>query len=67
MSTTINAWQLQEIENAITEADKGDFASEQDVQKVVEKWEVDASQVVSKVRINKAVCQRSSLAQALVG
>jgi predicted transcriptional regulator len=34
----INAWQIQEIKKAIREADQGDFASDHEVQKVMNKW-----------------------------
>jgi len=37
-----NEWQIQEIQSALTEADAGDFASEQDVQALTEKWLVGA-------------------------
>lgn len=38
----MNEWQIQEIESAIAEADRGEFASKQDVKKVLSKWGVDA-------------------------
>ena len=38
----LNEWQVQEIRNAIAEADQGDFASEDKVKEVLEKWGVDA-------------------------
>ena len=38
----LNEWQVQEIRNAIAEADQGDFASEDEVKEVLEKWGVDA-------------------------
>ena len=34
----LNAWQIQQIEEAIEEADSGDFASEQDIEKVRKAW-----------------------------
>ena len=34
----INQWQIDEISKAIKEADAGDFASEEEVQAVIEKW-----------------------------
>jgi RHH-type rel operon transcriptional repressor/antitoxin RelB len=34
----LNDWQISEIKKAIQEADRGEFASEQDVQKVMKKW-----------------------------
>ncbi|MGM0614614.1 CopG family ribbon-helix-helix protein [Halomonas sp. CH40] len=38
----LNEWQIQEIEGAIKEADNGDFASDQDVNKTFAKWGVNA-------------------------
>ena len=38
----LNEWQIQEIEEAIKEADKGEFASEAALAKTREKWDVDA-------------------------
>ena len=38
----LNEWQVQEIRNAIAEADRGDFASEGEVKEVLGKWGVDA-------------------------
>ena len=38
----INEWQIQEIKKAIQEADEGDFASDQEVQKVMDKWTKNA-------------------------
>ena len=38
----LNEWQIQEIQEAIKEADAGDFATEQEVKKVLGKWSVDA-------------------------
>ena len=32
------AWQIEEIEKGIQEADAGDFASDDEVQAVAEKW-----------------------------
>jgi len=37
----LNEWQLQEIQDAITEADAGDFASEEAVNTVFGKWRVN--------------------------
>ncbi len=34
----INEWQIQEIKQAIQEADEGDFASDHEVRKVMNKW-----------------------------
>ncbi len=39
----INEWQLQEIKNAIQEADEGDFASNQSVTETLGKWGVNAN------------------------
>ena len=38
----LNEWQVQEIEQAIAEADRGEFASDQDVAAVFGKWGVRA-------------------------
>ena len=38
----LNEWQIQEIRSAITEADRGDFASDDLVEDVLSKWGVDA-------------------------
>ena len=37
----LNEWQLHEIQNAITEADAGDFASDESVNAVFGKWSVN--------------------------
>ncbi len=37
----LNEWQLQEIQNAITEADAGDFASEESVNAAFGRWSVN--------------------------
>ena len=34
----LNAWQIQQVEEAIKEADSGDFASDQDVERVKKAW-----------------------------
>lgn len=34
----LNEWQIQEIQDAIKEADAGDFANEDDVNKIFDKW-----------------------------
>ncbi|MDQ6953554.1 MAG: hypothetical protein Q9M15_08510 [Mariprofundaceae bacterium] len=34
----LNAWQMQEIEAALVEADSGQFASDAEVHTVIEKW-----------------------------
>lgn len=36
----LNDWQLQEIRQGVVEADEGDFASDQAVEKVLKKWGV---------------------------
>lgn len=36
------AWQISEIQNAIAEADAGDFATEDEVSAVMRKWSNDA-------------------------
>ena len=38
----INEWQIQEITDAIKEADNGDFASDTEVNKVMAKWSGNA-------------------------
>ena len=38
----INQWQIQEITDALKEADDGNFASNEEVNKVFSKWSVDA-------------------------
>ncbi len=38
----LNEWQVQDIQQAIIEADRGDFASDQDVAEVLGKWAVRA-------------------------
>jgi RHH-type transcriptional regulator, rel operon repressor / antitoxin RelB len=37
-----NEWQIDEIQAALVEADTGDFASEQAVQDLAKKWQVNA-------------------------
>ncbi|HZS28750.1 MAG TPA: hypothetical protein VFB76_16095 [Candidatus Angelobacter sp.] len=37
MNRILSTWQVEEIKKAIEEADRGEFASEQDVQKIVQK------------------------------
>lgn len=34
----VNAWQIQEIHAAVTEADAGDFAGDDDVKAIQGKW-----------------------------
>ena len=38
----LNEWQVQEIKDAVKEADKGDFASDSKVKKTFSKWGVNA-------------------------
>ena len=38
----LNEWQIQELENAIKEADDGDFASDKEVAAVFNKWDANA-------------------------
>ena len=38
----LNEWQIQEITEAIKEADNGDFASDKEVDKVFAKWSGNA-------------------------
>jgi RHH-type transcriptional regulator, rel operon repressor / antitoxin RelB len=35
---SVNEWQVNEIKKGIAEADAGDFASEEEVQRVLNKW-----------------------------
>ena len=37
----VNEWQIEEIKDAVKEADAGDFASDQEVQIVFNKWGVN--------------------------
>ncbi|MGH9416905.1 MAG: CopG family ribbon-helix-helix protein [Terriglobales bacterium] len=34
----VNAWQIEEIRKGIAEADRGEFASEAEVARVMDKW-----------------------------
>ena len=34
----LNEWQIEEIRKGIAEADRGDFADEKEVERVVSKW-----------------------------
>jgi len=34
----LNEWQIQEIQLALTEADKGDFSTEEEVNDVFDRW-----------------------------
>ena len=36
----LNEWQLREIEQAVQEANNGEFATEQSIKKVLKKWGV---------------------------
>jgi len=38
----VNEWQIREISDAIEEADDGDFASDEEVNKVYSKWSGNA-------------------------
>jgi predicted transcriptional regulator len=38
----LNEWQVREIQQAIKEADAGEFASDEEVQQTSAKWGVDA-------------------------
>jgi hypothetical protein len=35
---SLNTWQIEETEKALSEADRGEFASDWDVQLTVRKW-----------------------------
>jgi predicted transcriptional regulator len=37
----LNEWQIEEIRDAVREADSGDFASDQEVQAVFNKWDMN--------------------------
>ena len=37
----LNEWQLREVEKAVAEADRGDFASDDIVRSVFSKWRAD--------------------------
>lgn len=39
----LNEWQIAEIQDAIKEADAGDFASEQAIKETMNKWGIDAN------------------------
>jgi len=39
----LNEWQVQQIQAALTEADNGEFATEEQVAEVFKKWGVNAS------------------------
>ena len=41
----INQWQIDEINTAVQEADAGDFASDEEVRAVIEKWTTSQLQV----------------------
>jgi len=34
----VNEWQIEEIKKGIEEADRGDFATDEELQKVIVKW-----------------------------
>ena len=38
MNRTLSTWQMEEIKKAIEETDRGEFASEREVQKILQKW-----------------------------
>ena len=39
---SVNEWQIAEIKKAVKEADRGDFASEHEVRRVLSKWAKNA-------------------------
>lgn len=39
----LNEWQISEIKEGIKEADRGEFASDREVRKVLNKWKKNAS------------------------
>lgn len=38
----LNEWQIQEIRDAVKEADNGEFATDEELSKTLAKWGVDA-------------------------
>jgi len=38
----LNEWQIQELKDAIKEADDGDFASDKEVETIFNKWDANA-------------------------
>jgi RHH-type transcriptional regulator, rel operon repressor / antitoxin RelB len=34
----LNDWQIEEIKKGIVEAERGDFANDEDVKRTIEKW-----------------------------
>jgi len=36
---TLNEWQIREIKQALAEADRGEFASDEEVNRVLTKWQ----------------------------
>ena len=39
----LNEWQIQELQEAIKEADAGEFASNKEIEDVFDKWAVDGN------------------------
>lgn len=39
----LNEWQIRELQEAVAEADAGDFASDDEVRAVMEKWSPDGN------------------------
>ena len=39
----LHEWQIEELQNAIKEADAGEFASSKEIEDVFDKWAVDAN------------------------
>lgn len=39
---SVNEWQIREIQQALSEADEGDFAADEDVKALASKWEQHA-------------------------
>ena len=35
----LNEWQIEEIKKGVAEAERGDFASEKEVQQTIRKWQ----------------------------
>jgi predicted transcriptional regulator len=39
-TTALKKWQIEEIKKGVSEADHGDFASEEEMQRMVKKWKL---------------------------
>ena len=43
----VNEWQIAEIKKGLQEADRGDFATDEELQKVIDKWTRNARWMAS--------------------